>query len=395
MYNLNYLIDMVFFSFGIESFYVQQDDRVYSHHPLLCEKCPLNICQQCKASWRVGSSISRQLSKPYLYLCPMGLSFVIIAGLLQDQCLQHDFFAAGPVVMGDGTGILENQLRACRDKDPQWAEQLDRLPRRKEDVLLYVADTIYLAYQATVCRDLIDSSLSAPAVSRPTEGTDLSHSLLDHTRRLSEMLFGSIAAGENEIGEVIGQIMSAVQQEEYGNLKRIRDKTGKLYLHLYELYREKLGEDPALPAGQILARENRIISAETFEEVRERFSQAAELLYCNRYHTASKTDNQLIRRMQDIVAERYMTSLSLADVAGEINISYSYLSSLINKTLGKGFNQYLKEVRIQASKPLLRSSSLSIAQISQSVGFADQSHFTKSFRAVAGMSPQQYRTAKG
>ena len=51
---------------------------------------------------------------------------------------------------------------------------------------------------------------------------------------------------------------------------------------------------------------------------------------------------------------------------------------------------YLRDLRLRESKRLLRKGT-AIAEVSQTLGFADQSHFSRSFRAAYGMSPLEYR----
>ncbi len=52
---------------------------------------------------------------------------------------------------------------------------------------------------------------------------------------------------------------------------------------------------------------------------------------------------------------------------------------------------YLKDLRLRESRRLLRNQ-ISLAELSQALGFADQSHFSRSFKAVYGMSPRAYRS---
>jgi transcriptional regulator GlxA family with amidase domain len=52
---------------------------------------------------------------------------------------------------------------------------------------------------------------------------------------------------------------------------------------------------------------------------------------------------------------------------------------------------YLRTVRVQASRRLLTTTSRTLAEIAAAVGFTDQSHFTKRFREVTGITPGEYR----
>jgi AraC-like DNA-binding protein len=48
---------------------------------------------------------------------------------------------------------------------------------------------------------------------------------------------------------------------------------------------------------------------------------------------------------------------------------------------------------MQTACQLLVSSSLALAQVADRCGFADQSHFTRDFRSLTGMTPRAYRIA--
>jgi transcriptional regulator GlxA family with amidase domain len=55
--------------------------------------------------------------------------------------------------------------------------------------------------------------------------------------------------------------------------------------------------------------------------------------------------------------------------------------------------QYLRRLRMQTACQLLVSSSLALAQVADRCGFADQSHFTRDFRSLTGVTPRAYRLA--
>ena len=51
----------------------------------------------------------------------------------------------------------------------------------------------------------------------------------------------------------------------------------------------------------------------------------------------------------------------------------------------------LKQILIQPAADLLRSSTLSVQQIAEQCGFADGNYFTRIFKKINGMSPNEYR----
>ena len=56
-------------------------------------------------------------------------------------------------------------------------------------------------------------------------------------------------------------------------------------------------------------------------------------------------------------------------------------------------HQYVVRLRLERAKVLLSGSSLPLAEVAAQTGFADQSHFTSTFRRKTSMTPRSYRNA--
>jgi len=85
-------------------------------------------------------------------------------------------------------------------------------------------------------------------------------------------------------------------------------------------------------------------------------------------------------------------NLSLASIAGRLNLSSQQLSELINTRMGMGFSRYVRERRVEDAKRMLRSAAEpSILAISLEAGFKSQSNFYAAFKEIVGVSPGDYR----
>lgn len=103
-----------------------------------------------------------------------------------------------------------------------------------------------------------------------------------------------------------------------------------------------------------------------------------------------------IREAQSIIQENYFDNqLSLDSVSALVHLSSTYFSALFKKEMGKGFAEYLREVRIEKSTELLTTTSLPIKDISKKVGYQDPRYFTKCFKSQFGIKPQDYRKLYG
>ena len=83
--------------------------------------------------------------------------------------------------------------------------------------------------------------------------------------------------------------------------------------------------------------------------------------------------------------------LSLVELAKQLGFSSNYLSMLIKKELGKSFQEYVTEQRIQMAKRLLLSTDMKIYEIAEAVGIEDMNYFSYRFKSIVGVTPKKFR----
>ena len=84
--------------------------------------------------------------------------------------------------------------------------------------------------------------------------------------------------------------------------------------------------------------------------------------------------------------------VTLTTLAGVAGLSCFYFIRVFRAMFGVTPHAYLAMLRLERARRLLRTSS-SIAQVAAAVGFSDQSHLTRFFRRVYGMTPGVYAKA--
>jgi len=83
--------------------------------------------------------------------------------------------------------------------------------------------------------------------------------------------------------------------------------------------------------------------------------------------------------------------LSLQQIAAEFELSVSHFSRAFRVSTGLPPHQWLLRQRVKAAKQLMTVRDLPLSEIAISAGFANQSHFTRVFSAVVGVSPGIWR----
>ena len=87
--------------------------------------------------------------------------------------------------------------------------------------------------------------------------------------------------------------------------------------------------------------------------------------------------------------------LSLKQIAAEFELSVSHFSRAFRISTGLPPHQWLLRQRVKAAKQLMTVRDLPLSEIAISAGFANQSHFTRVFSALAGVSPAWRRETQG
>lgn len=91
-----------------------------------------------------------------------------------------------------------------------------------------------------------------------------------------------------------------------------------------------------------------------------------------------------------LMHEEYAQNQPLTRYAEFCSLSLSRFSHLFKEATGLTPLQYLNRVRIEKAKELLLNTSLSVAEISECVGFSSQNYFGRLFRRQVGLSPTQF-----
>src|SRR5690606_30062815 len=93
----------------------------------------------------------------------------------------------------------------------------------------------------------------------------------------------------------------------------------------------------------------------------------------------------------DYLKEHFHEEISLEALADRAAMAPTYFSYIFKMITGKNYIEYLNELRIQHAMTLLKTTDLSVTEISMSSGFNHLSHFNRMFKKYVGMTPSSYR----
>lgn len=99
------------------------------------------------------------------------------------------------------------------------------------------------------------------------------------------------------------------------------------------------------------------------------------------------------KRVLAYMDERLASQVTLAELAGLARTSVRHFCRAFRASTGYSPHQYLLRQRVERAKALLAQGAMPLCDMAQSLGFADQSQFTRTFRRHAGLTPAAYRAA--
>lgn len=199
---------------------------------------------------------------------------------------------------------------------------------------------------------------------------------------------------ENEIKTNLRQVMD-FDLIAHSSINYLENLNSAINETIFKGFFKRLGEE-SLVTFELL---NKIDNIYNFDNFHEYFHALEDLLM--RIHEYNKqirsvySEQKYMDRAIAYIRENYHKDLNLAVVANYISLNYSYFSHMFKEYIGQNFVDYLKMVRVESARKLLKETDFKILEISEMVGYKNPKQFARVFREVEGISPKEYREMNG
>jgi AraC family transcriptional regulator len=100
------------------------------------------------------------------------------------------------------------------------------------------------------------------------------------------------------------------------------------------------------------------------------------------------------RLAKEFLLSNLRGNVTLSDVAIACGLSSAYLARSFKKATGMPPYKWLLMQRLDLARTLLQSTDDTLTDIADACGFSDQSHFTRAFSRLQGVSPGAWRRLK-
>lgn len=124
----------------------------------------------------------------------------------------------------------------------------------------------------------------------------------------------------------------------------------------------------------------------------------SERFYNRQFITREKANHQILERLEKLLADFFngddlvIRGLpSVQYVSQELNVSPSYLGSLLRTVTGQSTQQHIHDKLIEKAKEKLSTTNLSVSEIAYELGFEHSQSFSKLFKTKTNVSPLKFR----
>ena len=105
---------------------------------------------------------------------------------------------------------------------------------------------------------------------------------------------------------------------------------------------------------------------------------------------ALHSENEIIRKAQQYVSSHIREKLSVPTVAKQVDVSPSYLTALFHKHLQISPGEYIRRLKLQESKQMIRENNMNFTEIAAALQYSTVHHFSRQFKEKFGMTPTEY-----
>ncbi|MDR0929718.1 MAG: AraC family transcriptional regulator [Oscillospiraceae bacterium] len=106
------------------------------------------------------------------------------------------------------------------------------------------------------------------------------------------------------------------------------------------------------------------------------------------YKNPVSVADRRVRQVVEYITEHYSQSLALQEIARQVQLSPSYLSSLFHRSMGMTLNRYINQIRVNHAESLLMNNMANVTEAAERCGFCDVYYFSRVFTEIKGYNPR-------
>lgn len=357
----------------------------------------------CSQAHLYASRQSEKIGEPYVFFCPSGL--VHWAVPLVANGIFRGGIIGGPVQMEiseeyivdeiirtnnfniSNRGILQAYLKSVPIVDPEKVRYLSNM--------LYIIAKDIMEEEVRMLDDRKKFYKEQAALNEEIQylkkKEDTDHISKYYPVELEKELVSKVKIGDKKGARtILNELLGHVLFYSGSNIEIIKARVLELTVVLSRAAVEG-GGNLEMIFGLNLGYIQEVARITRVEELSRWIVKVLERFTDSMFNLENLNNFNIIQKAISYINENISENISLDAIAEYVYLSPSYFSRLFKKEMGVSFTDYLNKARVEESKKYLADIKLSMSDISNIIGFSDQSYYTKVFKKFEGLSPGQFR----
>jgi two-component system response regulator YesN len=354
----------------------------------------------CQGYRRTAVEESFRWGEPYISVCPFGLVTFAVA-LSHEQKLSGGLLSGFSIFPQMEADMREDVLARVR----RLGVRMDLGPRSRLSFRIVTSESLRragrLLFDLAAAYGMSDADTVAERRERSIQQFTIANYLED-VRAGKQDLITSLAAMQNEIidkvvlgdlrgsREIINRFLGVIFLESGMNFDLLKVRLLEL---IVIISRAAIGKGISAEGllGPRYSYLTDINAATGFDDLFWKVTKALENFTRTVSEERGRTALAHMTRMKDFLSRNFASKVSAREVSAAAGLSVSRALHLFKKESGVSLSAYVARQRIDYAIYLMKNTDRSMADIASECGFFDQSHFTKTFRALEGIPPLRYR----
>jgi len=357
---------------------------------------------ECRNAHLYGSYQAERFGGKYVFFCPFGMAHwacpITIDGIMKGALLggpvhmiePEEFLLEDLFKKYDNNNLVKKAISLSKKIPIVSTDKVNSLSELLRMISYYLSDTTRYQYSLNLQEQEQAADIS-DYIHKLNRMTTDDEEILEYSFRKEKELQHAIALGDKKLSQkLLNEILGHIYFASGNNFELIRARILELVVILSRAALEG-GADIKQIFGLNFQYIKQINRFHNIEELTLWLSRIMERFTDHVFNLTNIKRKDVIFKSIDYIRKNYMKKVTLDEVAACVYLSPSYFSKVFKQEMEMSFNTYLNYIRIEMSKKLLSDQSISIVDISNLVGFEDQSYFSKVFKKMTGFSPKKFR----
>lgn len=207
---------------------------------------------------------------------------------------------------------------------------------------------------------------------------------------MEQLEYGIAKISEKEMSATLRYMFDQIEATPYASVNLVK----KLMIEMLSRFSQKAtalgGTIEEIEVQESRKHYQKIVNITSFKDMQSWWMEFLPKFSRLFFTRQKKTESDIIQSALDYIEVNLDKPIQLSDVAKMIGVSEPYLSSYFKSTMNENFIPYVNRLKMKRAKELLKDGKL-VYQVSDILGYENATYFSKVFKRVEGVTPEQYR----